>query len=397
MPRVSLYVPAEMPNFDAMGTLNDEDLRESLVQLLLACQHEGISDLHLSAGARPFARKSRTISFLSDSPLDPSVAERLNTSLLSEQQRFDLDEKRDLDYALALSAHDRFRVNLMLHKNGLAGTYRVVSKKISTLEELGFESTESLEKLLSYHNGLILVTGPVGSGKTTTLAALVDKMNRTRKDHIITVEEPIEIVQSSDQCQLTQREVGSHTKSFRSALKGALRQDPDIIVIGEMRDLETIEMAISASETGHLVIGTMHTSDAATTLNRLLDVFPPAQQAQIRAMVSESLRGILCQRQLPTKDGGVALASEILLNNTAVKSLIRENKIEGLPNVIETGIRQGMQLMDKSVMKLWNEGKISGDTALENLVSAHLKRQITSPPPASDPDPEPARKKKLFS
>jgi len=395
-PSFSANAEEGFPDFAALGTLNDEDLRQSLVQLLLACQNFGISDLHISAGARPFARKSRKVVYIDDTIIDPSVAERINTSLLSEQQRSDLDENCDLDYALSLSPIDRFRVNVMAHKNGYAGTYRVVSKKISTLEELGFDSTESLEKLLAYHNGLILVTGPVGSGKTTTLAALVDKMNRTRQDHIITVEEPIEIVQQSDQCQVTQREVGSHTNTFKSALKGALRQDPDIIVIGEMRDLETIEMAISASETGHLVIGTMHTSDAATTLNRLLDVFPPAQQAQIRAMVSESLKGIICQRQLPGKNGGVVLASEILLNNTAVKSLIRENKIDGLSNVIETGVRQGMQLMDKSIMKLWNDNQITDDTAIDSLVSAHLKNQISAPPAPAEPESPEPKKKKLF-
>ena len=395
-PAFSTQVPDGFPDFEALGTLSDEDLRQAVVQLLIACQKFGISDVHISAGARPFARKSRQLVYLNDTIIDPSVAERINTTLLSEQQRYDLDQDHDLDFALALSPHDRFRVNVMLHKNGYAGTYRVVSTKISTLDELGFDSTESLEKLLAYHNGLILVTGPVGSGKTTTLAALVDKMNRSRQDHIITVEEPIEIVQQSDQCQVTQREVGSHTNTFKSALKGALRQDPDIIVIGEMRDLETIEMAISASETGHLVIGTMHTSDAATTLNRLLDVFPPAQQAQIRAMVSESLRGIICQRQLPSKNGGVVLASEILLNNTAVKSLIRENKIEGLSNVIETGVRQGMQLMDKSIMKLWNEGKITDETAVNSLVSTHLKNQITAPPAPAESEPAEPKKKGLF-
>ncbi len=205
---------------------------------------------------------------------------------------------------------------------------------------------------------------------------MVREINGTRTDHIITVEDPIEIVLTSERCQITQRGVGPHTRSFRSALKGALRQDPDIIVIGEMRDLETIEMAISASETGHLVIGTMHTSDASTTLNRLLDVFPPAQQPQIRAMVAESLRGIVCQRLLPGKEGGVVLAVELLLRNMAVSALIREGKTEGLVNVMETGKREGMQLMDAAIMDLWRTGYIADEVVLENVKNRLLHREV---------------------
>jgi len=221
-----------------------------------------------------------------------------------------------------------------------------------------------------------MVTGPLGSGKTATLAALVDELNRHRQDHLITVESPIEMVQHSNRCHITQREVGSHTETFHSALKGALRQDPDIIVIGEMRDLETVEMAISASETGHLVIGTMHTSDAGNTLNRLLDVFPAAQQAQVRSMVAESLKGIICQRLLPSTQGGVELAYELLLNNAAVGNLIRSNKADGLANIIETGRKEGMVLMDKSIFALWEAGRISREVALKNLVSRPMKEQI---------------------
>ena len=264
----------------------------------------------------------------------------------------------------------------MKHRDGIAGTYRIVPATAPSLEALGFPNADRIKELLAYHNGLVLVTGPVGAGKTTTLSALVSILNQTREDHVIIVEEPIEIIHHSDQCSITQRAVGPHTKTFKSALKGALRQDPDIIVIGEMRDLETIEMAISASETGHLVIGTMHTSDAATTLNRLLDVFPPAQQAQIRAMVAESLRGVICQRLLPSTDGGVALASELLLQNLAVSALIREGKTQGLGNVMETGRRAGMVQMDASVFELWQAGRITSETALANIRNEHLRQQI---------------------
>jgi twitching motility protein PilT len=231
--------------------------------------------------------------------------------------------------------------------------------------------------MLSYHNGLILVTGPVGSGKTTTLASMVAYLNETRTDHIITVEDPIEVVQPARGCNVTQREVGPHTRTFASALKGALREDPDIIVIGELRDLETIEMAISASETGHLVIGTMHTSDAATTLNRLLDVFSPAQQAQIRASVAESLRGIVCQRLLPGTDGGLVLACEILVSNTAIQNLIREGKSAGLRNTMETGVKEGMCLMDNAVFALHQDRAISSEVAMQNINNRVLRARIT--------------------
>lgn len=303
---------------------------------------------------------------------------RLNTALLSSSQRRIFTEAQDYDYALAVDLTSRYRVNLMVHKEGVAGAYRMIPAKVRSLEELGFSAhLTTLEKLLSYHNGLILVTGPVGAGKTTTLASMVDRLNAAREDHIITVEDPIEIVQAAKGCNVTQREVGEHTRSFFTALKGALREDPDIIVIGELRDLETIEMAITASETGHLVIGTMHTSDAATTLNRLLDVFPPSQQTQIRASVAESLRGIVCQRLLPASSGGLALACEILINNTAIANLIRENKPTGLRNTMETGVRDGMCLMDNAVFALREQGVISKDVAASNIQNRVLRNKLT--------------------
>jgi len=246
------------------------------------------------------------------------------------------------------------------------------------MPELGFaEHIDTLKKLLSYHNGLVLITGPVGSGKTTTLASMVAYLNETRKDHIITVEDPIEVIQAPKGCNVTQRQVGDHTKTFFTALKGALREDPDIIVIGELRDLETIEMAVSAAETGHLVIGTMHTSDAATTLNRLLDVFPAAQQTQIRASVAESLRGIVCQRLLPSPRGGLVMACEILVNTIAIANLVREGKTTGLRNTMETGVREGMCLMDNVAFGLCQEGKISKETARSVISNRALLAKIT--------------------
>jgi twitching motility protein PilT len=370
--------PAPEFAFDTIGMLDDDALAAGLRGLLRATGRHAASDLHFSTGARPFIRKNRQLTFISDYKLTADDALRLNTVLLSEGQKKIFLKRKDYDYALALSATDRYRVNLMFHKNGAAGAYRMVPDKVRTLEELGYTAhLDTLRKLLSYHNGLILITGPVGSGKTTTLASMVSYLNETRTDHIITVEDPIEVVQPAKGCNVTQREVGPHTQSFFTALKGALREDPDVIVIGELRDLETIEMAITASETGHLVIGTMHTSDAATTLNRLLDVFPPAQQTQIRASVAESLRGVVCQRLLPATDGGLTLACEILISNTAIQNLIREGKSQGLRNTMETGVREGMCLMDNVVFGLWQEKKLTAETALANISNRVLRAKIS--------------------
>ncbi len=369
--------PAPKFSFDTIGMLDDASLASAFRGLLRQTADYGASDLHLSTNSRPFVRKNRQLAFLSDYVLTAEDALRLNTVLLSEGQRKIFLERKDYDFALALGGADRYRVNLLFHKSGAAGSYRMVPDKVRTLGDLGYaEHLETLKKLLSYHNGLILITGPVGSGKTTTLAAMVAYLNETRTDHIITVEDPIEVVQAAKGCNVTQREIGEHTKSFASALKGALREDPDIIVIGELRDLETIEMAITASETGHLVIGTMHTSDAATTLNRVLDVFPPGQLMQIRASVAESLRGVVCQRLLPDVKGGITLACEILINNTAVQNLIREGKSQGLRNTMETGVREGMCLMDNVIFRLWQEQKISTDTALTNITNRTLRARI---------------------
>jgi twitching motility protein PilT len=371
--------PAATPAFpfSTLRSLSQEALAQRLRDLLINCAQTGVSDLHLSAGSRPFVRRQRALQYLDDHVLTEEESLRLNTALLASHQRDVYLERKDYDYALALDATNRYRVNLMFHKGGPAGAYRMIAARIPRLDELGLRNVEVIRKLLTYHNGLILVTGPVGAGKTTTLAALVAELNATREDHVITVEDPIEVVQMAEGCNITQREVGPHTRSFATALKGALREDPDVIVIGELRDLETIEMAISASETGHLVIGTMHTSDAATTLNRLLDVFPPSQQAQIRSSVAESLRGILCQRLLPSSDGKLVLACELLVGVPAVGALVREGKMQGLRNVMETGQREGMCLMENIVLELYQKGRISADTARQNITSRNLRARIS--------------------
>ncbi len=370
--------PAGAPQFpfERIASMDDATLATSLRRLLIATGEFGASDLHLSAGSTPFIRKHRALAPISTHVLKEDESLRLNTALLAAHQRDIFLERKDYDFALALDADHRYRVNLMFHKWGPAGSYRMVPAGVPRLDDLGLRNVDTIRKLLTYHNGLILITGPVGAGKTTTLAALVAELNEHREDHIITVEDPIEVVQLPKGCNVTQREVGPHTKSFFTALKGALREDPDVIVIGELRDLETIEMAISASETGHLVIGTMHTSDASTTLNRLLDVFPPAQQTQIRASVAESLRGILCQRLLPSLDGGLVAACEIMVSNTAIQALIREGKSQGLRNVMETGVKEGMCVMENVVVELYQQRKISKETALMNTSTRNVRAKI---------------------
>lgn len=378
--------------FADLASLDDQAVAEKLRQLLIDSGKYGASDLHLSAGSKPFVRKQRALQAITDHVLTDQESLRLNTALLAEHQKKIYLERKDYDFALALDANNRFRVNLMFHKWGASGSYRMVPASIPKLDQLGLRNIDAVRKLLSYHNGLILITGPVGAGKTTTLAAMVAELNETREDHIITVEDPIEVVQPPKGCNVTQREVGPHTKSFFTALKGALREDPDVIVIGELRDLETIEMAISASETGHLVIGTMHTSDAATTLNRLLDVFPPAQQTQIRASVAESLRGIVCQRLLPGLDGNLVVACEIMVSNTAIQALIREGKTAGLRNTMETGVKEGMCIMENVVFDLYQQRKVSKETALANVATRNVRQKI-DPPPAPPPPVAPAAKK----
>ena len=334
--------------------------------LLLTCLRAlGCSDLHLSAGAKPFVRRMLNIERFDDYVLPAEDAERLNTVLLSPERKARFYEDMDINFALEVGK-DRFRVCLMMHKDGMEGSYRLVPDHICTLEELGFMDSDitHIKRLLDYHNGLVLVTGPIGSGKTTTLAAMVNIINDKRTDHIITVEDPIEILQLSKNCQVTQREIGRHTISYRTALKAALREDPDIIVIGEMHDLETIENAITASETGHLVIGTLHTSDAANTLNRLLDVFPPSQQPQIRAMTAGSLRGIICQRLIPAAGGGLTVAYEVLINTLAVSTIICEGMAFRLKSTMATGSKQGMCTLDQCLLEKYKQNLIEHEVAL---------------------------------
>ncbi len=342
-------------------------------EYLAIAQEAGASDVHLGVNAPPLWRLHGTLQ-----PIWPDAARltkketiALAQGFLSELHQKQLADRGDADFAYA-TEFGRFRTSVVRQRLGTDIVFRIINTRVRTMDELGLP--EHLKLLTRYQNGLILVTGSVGSGKSTTLAALVEQINVERREHIITLEDPIEYVFEPKGCHITQREVHTHTRSFGAALRGALREDPDVIMVGEMRDLETISLAITASETGHLVLGTLHTGNASRTLDRLLDVFPVDQQEQIRIMVSESLRGIISQQLVPRADGtGRVLAIETLTNTPAVANVIREAKTFMLPGIIQTGRKQGMQLMDDSLGELQEQGLISAEEAYER---AEQKQQM---------------------
>jgi twitching motility protein PilT len=333
-------------------------------QYLLIGQQAGASDVHLGVNAPPLWRLHGNLQPIwPDASRLPSENTRaLAGGFLSDLHKTQLNKRGDTDFAYA-NEFGRYRTSVVRQRLGMDIVFRIINTKVRTMDELGLP--EHLKLLTRYQNGLILVTGSVGSGKSTTLAALVEQVNVERREHIITLEDPIEYVFEPKGCHITQREVHTHTRSFAAALRGALREDPDVIMVGEMRDLETISLAITASETGHLVLGTLHTGNASRTLDRLLDVFPPDQQDQIRIMVSESLRGVISQQLIPRIDGQArVLALETLTNTPAVANVIREAKTFMLPGIIQTGKKQGMQLMDDALVDLYNRGLISAEEAL---------------------------------
>jgi len=320
----------------------------------------GASDVHLGVSAPALMRLNGTLQPLyhGAEPLTAANTEALLRTFLNPMQLETLEKQRGIDFSYDVPGLARFRANVVRQRKGHDAVFRIINTRVRTMDELGLP--EQLKVLTQYHNGLVLVTGAVGSGKSTTLAAMVQEVNTHRTDHIITLEDPIEYVYVPAGCQITQREVHAHTESFGAALRASLREDPDVIIVGEMRDLETISLAITASETGHLVIATLHTSNAARTLDRVLDAFPVEQQGQIRTMVSESLRGIVSQQLVPRADGkGRVPAFEIMVNTPAVANLIRDAKTFMLPGIIQTGKKLGMQLMDDSLMKLVEDGIIS--------------------------------------
>jgi twitching motility protein PilT len=332
---------------------------DQLFKIMIA---QNASDLHLSSGSPPCLRLHGEMVKIDHPELDNAGVQSLVFEILSEKQRRLFIENWELDCSYAVKGLGRFRCNVFMQRRGMGAVFRVIPEKIKTVQELGLPDT--LMKMIEVPRGLILVTGPTGSGKSTTLASLLHTINMTRKEHILTVEDPIEFVHENQQCLINQREVSSHTKSFANALKAALREDPDIMLVGEMRDLETISLAITAAETGHLVFGTLHTSSAAKTVDRIIDAFPEAQQAQIRVMLAESLRGVVAQTLFPRADKpGRVAALEILLNTFAVANLIRENKTFQIPSVMQTSAGDGMMTFETHLKQLVGEGKVAPDVA----------------------------------
>jgi len=333
--------------------------------LKLAIEYDA-SDLHLGVAFPPAWRRFGSLSQIWPEQAVPLTTEQTDTlakSFLTDEQMKVLMEKGDLDFAYATD-FGRFRASVVRQRLGIDIVFRIVPSQIRTLEELGLP-VASLQPLTRYQNGLILITGSVGSGKSTTMAAMVDMINQDREDHILTLEDPIEFTFEPKGCHINQREVHSHTESFARALRGALREDPDVIMVGEMRDLETISLALTAAETGHLVLATLHTGNAPRTLDRVLDVFPTDQREQIRIMVSESLRGVVSQQLIPRADGqGRVLALELLVNTAAVGATIRDGKTFMLPGIMQTGKNVGMVTMDESIRNLYVQGLISQEEAI---------------------------------
>ncbi|MCS6837506.1 MAG: type IV pilus twitching motility protein PilT [Bdellovibrionaceae bacterium] len=339
----------------------------SIDELLKEMIAHHASDLHITAGTHPYVRVHGDLIPLTNyKVLSNQETQALLFEILSEKQKKKFIETWELDFAYSAEGIGRFRGNIFMQKRGLGGVFRQIPEKIKSAEELGLP--KSLIDLINCDKGLILVTGPTGSGKSTTLAALIHYINANHSYHIITIEDPIEFVHKSIRSLVNQREVGSHTKSFNNALESALREDPDVILVGELRDLETISLALTAAETGHVVFATLHTNSAAKTIDRIIDVFPAAQQQQVRVMLAESLRGVIAQTLFRKADGsGRVVAFEIMKNTKAIGNLIREGKTHQIPSAIQTGAKHGMVLFEKSIEELLRKGLITKADALAFL------------------------------
>lgn len=325
------------------------------------------SDIFISTGARPVLRINGDLVTITEHPiLSKSMAENYLLETMTEQQRKEFAESQDIDFSLDLENICRFRVNLFVQRKGISGVFRLIPENVVSMEELGLPA--QLKKATTFKNGLVIVTGPSGSGKTTTLNSMIHEINRNQKKHIITIEDPIEYVHKNQKSLIQQREVGVHTHSFNAALRGSLRENPDIILIGEMRDIETMSYAIRAAETGHLVFATLHTMGCADSVNRIIDSFPHEQQNQIRSQLSESLRAVFWQTLIKTRDNkGRIAALEIMFSNSAVGNLIRKSATHQINSVIETSTKEGMQTMKKALSDLFQAGLITEEAALQNM------------------------------
>jgi twitching motility protein PilT len=320
-------------------------------------KEQGASDLHLSSGSQPIFRLDGEMVRLNFKALVHEEIQALLYEILTEKQKGEFEAKRDLDFAYSIPDLARFRGNVLMQHKGIAAVFRMIPSKILTADEL--DLPEGVRKMTMLKKGLVLVTGPTGSGKSTTLAAMIDLINSTRREHILTLEDPLEFIHENKLSLLNQRQIGEHSESFTAALRAALREDPDVILVGEMRDLETISLAMTAAETGHLVFGTLHTNSASKTIDRIIDVFPRDSQEQVRTMLSESLKGVVCQQLLKVAEGkGRVAAFEIMVGTPAIANLIREGKTFQIPSIIQTARKDGMQLMDQHILDLFKTKKI---------------------------------------
>ena len=336
-----------------------------LTELLVETLDRQCSDLHLTVGAPPTVRQNGHLEPLDGRPaLTPQGLQAVLYAILSQKQREKFEAELELDFAYSVPGRARFRVNMYRQRDSIGAAFRLIPFEIKALEDLGVPP--SVANFAMLPRGFVLVTGPTGSGKSTTLASIVDLANRNRRDHIMTVEDPIEFLHEHKSCLVNQREVGEDTLSFKNALKHVLRQDPDVILVGEMRDLETIEIALTAAETGHLVMATLHTQDAAQTIDRVIDVFPPHQQQQVRVQLAGTLQGVVCQQLVRTSDGkGRVVATEVLIATPAIRNLIREGKTHQIYSAMQAGARHGMATMDQHLAELVKKNKITYDSALE--------------------------------
>ena len=345
--------------------------------LLRQMRQQGASDLHLTSGSAPYMRVDGDMVKQNYKNVAAETCQSLIFEVLTESQKELFSEKLDLDFSYPLSGVGRFRVNVFMQRHGIAACFRLIPENIRTITELGLP--EQLSELIDVSEGLILVTGPTGSGNSTTLAALIHAINTRQQSHIITIEDPIEFVHENQRCLISQREVASHTQSFTAALRAALREDPDIILVGELRDLETISLAITAAETGHLVFATLHTNSAIRTVDRVIDVFPENQQMQIRVQLSESLRGVVAQGLLPRPDRhGRTPVMEIMVNVPAVANLIREGKTHQIASVMQTSRAQGMMTFESATHDLIQKGMITQEDGMSFLRRRSAAKQISS-------------------
>lgn len=340
--------------------------KQAIEALLTNITQKGASDLHISAGVPPMCRLHGEMQELSSTALDNSSAKSLIYAMMTKEQIESFEKDLESDFSFTVEGVARFRANVFLQQRGIGAVYRVIPSEVLTLEQVN--APEVLKDICNNRSGLVLVTGPTGSGKSTTLAAMINHINENKSEHILTIEDPVEFTHINKKSLINQREVHTHTQSFNNALRAALREDPDVILVGEMRDLETITLALTAAETGHLVFGTLHTSSAAKTIDRIIDVFPAEEQSMVRAMLSESLKGVVAQTLVKTKDGkGRAAAMEIMVSTPAISNLIRENKISQMYSMIQTGKKVGMQTLEQALQELVGKDLIDG-SVLEELV-----------------------------